>query len=62
MMPWSDHVNAIMKIFDEILAVDDSDTRNITFSDFKISLDEISLNGHTTSLAILYPNPRNSKP
>ncbi len=54
MMPRSDHVNAIMKIFDEILAVDSSDTHNISFSDFQISLEEIRLNGHVSSLRVLY--------
>lgn len=54
MMPWSDHVNAIMQIFDEILAVDSSDTFNIEFSDFEISLEKIRLNGHVSSLRILY--------
>jgi hypothetical protein len=44
MMPRSDHVNAIMAIFDELLAVDDSDTANIAFSDFEISLESIRLN------------------
>lgn len=54
MMPRSDHVNAIMQIFDEILAVDNSDTLNIYFSDFEISLENIRLNGHVSSLRILY--------
>ena len=53
-MPRSDHVNAIMQIFDEILAVDNSDTLNIYFSDFEISLENIRLNGHVSSLRILY--------
>lgn len=54
MMPRSDHVNAIMAIFDELLAVDRSDTFNITFSDFEISLTNISLHGYVTNLRILY--------
>ena len=54
MMPWSDHVNAIMAIFDELLAVDRSDTFNITFSDFHISLTDIRLHGYVTNLRILY--------
>lgn len=54
MMPRSDHVNAIMAIFDELLAVDNSDTFNITFSDFEISLEHIRLNGHVTNLRLLY--------
>ncbi len=54
MMPWSDHVNAIMSIFDELLAVDRSDTFNITFSDFEITLTSIRLHGYVTNLRILY--------
>ena len=54
MMPWSDHVNAIMAIFDELLAVDRSDTFNITFSDFEITLTNIRLHGYVTNLRILY--------
>ena len=54
MMPRSDHVNAIMAIFDELLAVDHSDTFNITFSDFEISLTNIRLHGYVTNLRILY--------
>ena len=54
MMPRSDHVNAIMAIFDELLAVDRSDTFNITFSDFEISLTSIRLHGYVTNLRILY--------
>ena len=53
-MPWSDHVEAIMAIFDELLAVDSSDTYNISFSDFEISLEDIRLNGHVSSLRLLY--------
>ena len=54
MMPWSDHVNAIMSIFDELLAVDRADTFNITFSDFEITLTSIRLHGYVTNLRILY--------
>jgi len=54
MLPWSDHVKAIMSIFDELLDVDKSDTFNIAFSDFEISLDSIKLNGYVTNLRVLY--------
>lgn len=54
MMPWSDHVAKIMAIFDELLAVDNSDTFNISFSDFQISLDSIRLRWYVTSLRLLY--------
>lgn len=61
MMPWSDHIKAIMEIFDDLLAVDNSDTFNIAFSDFEISLEEIRLNWYVTNLRILY-QWSNSKP
>ena len=54
MMPWSDHIKAIMAIFDDLLAVDNSDTFNIAFSDFEISLESIRLNWYVTNLRILY--------
>ena len=54
MMPWSDHIKAIMEIFDDLLAVDNSDTFNIAFSDFEISLESIRLNWYVTNLRILY--------
>lgn len=54
MMPWSDHIRAIMEIFDDLLAVDNSDTFNIAFSDFEISLESIRLNWYVTNLRILY--------
>jgi len=43
MMPRSDHVHAIMAIFDDLLAVDNSDTFNIAFSNFEISLENVRL-------------------
>ena len=54
MMPWSDHVNAIMAIFGDLLDVDKSDTFNIAFSNFEISLESIKLDGYVTNLRILY--------
>jgi hypothetical protein len=37
-----------------LLAVDKSDTFNISFSDFEISLENIRLNWYVTNLRILY--------
>ena len=53
-MPWSDHIEAIMAIFKDLLDVDKSDTRNITFTDFEISLEKIRLDWYVTNLRILY--------
>lgn len=54
MMPWSDHINAIMAIFWDLLDVDRSDTANIEFSNFEISLEKIKLDGYVTNLRLLY--------
>ena len=54
MIPWSDHINAIMGIFGDLLDVDKSDTFNIAFSNFEISLENIRLDGYVTNLRILY--------
>ena len=54
MMPRSDHINAIMTIFGDLLDVDKSDTFNIAFSNFEISLENIRLDGYVTNLRLLY--------
>ena len=54
MMPRSDHINAIMEIFWDLLDVDKSDTFNITFSNFEISLERIKLDWYVTNLRLLY--------
>ena len=54
MMPWSDHINAIMGIFWDLLDVDRSDTFNIAFSNFEISLEKIKLDWYVTNLKLLY--------
>ena len=54
MMPRSDHINAIMTIFGDLLDVDKSDTFNIAFSNFEISLESIRLDGYVTNLRLLY--------
>ncbi len=54
MMPWSDHIDKIMAILADLIAVDNSDTFNISFTDFQISLENIRLKWHVTSLRLLY--------
>ena len=56
-MLWSDRIQAVIEIFDTILEVDTVESRNIILSDFKISLEEISLNGYVSNLRILYDSP-----
>lgn len=60
-MPRSDHIQAVMEIFDAILGVDSAESQNIVLSDFKISLEEISVNGYVSNLRILYNSPDPSK-
>lgn len=54
MMPRSDHISAIMEIFWDLLDVDKSDTKNIDFSNFEISLNKIKLDWYVTNLRLLY--------
>ena len=54
MMPRSDHVHAIMAIFDDLLAVDNSDSFNIVFSNFEISLESVRLDWYVANLRLLY--------
>ena len=54
MMPWSDHIDAIMAIFWDLLDVDKSDTLNIAFSNFEISLENIRLDWYVTNLRLPY--------
>ena len=56
-MPRSDHIQAVIEIFDAVLNVDVAETRNIILSDFKISLNEISLRGYVSNLRVLYNSP-----
>ncbi len=54
MMPRSDHISAIMEIFWDLIDVDNSDTSNIKFSNFEISLDKIKLDWYVAGLSVLY--------
>jgi hypothetical protein len=60
-MPWSDHIQAVIEIFDAVLNVDAAETKNIVLSDFKISLEEISVKGYVSNLRILYNSPDPTK-
>ena len=61
-MPRSDHIQAVIDIFDAVLNVDTAESRNIVLSDFKISLEEISVRGYVSDLRVLYNSPTPSKP
>lgn len=60
-MPRSEHIQAVLDILREIRDVDNGGTQNIVLSDFKISLEEISLHGYVSNLRMLYYAPDTSK-
>lgn len=53
-MPWFEHIPKIINIFEDLKNVDSSSSDTIVLSDFKVSLDEISLKGTVSSLKALY--------
>jgi len=42
-MPWFEHIPKILAIFEDLKSLDASSSDTIILSDFKVSLDEISL-------------------
>ncbi|MDR0282778.1 MAG: hypothetical protein LBI53_05895 [Candidatus Peribacteria bacterium] len=56
-MPRHNYIEAIRNIFEELKDLNSEESRNIELSDFKISLEEISLRGYVTNLRILYFSP-----
>lgn len=60
-MPWSDHIKAVLDILQEIREVDATSAQSISLSDFKISLEEVSLHWYVSNLRILYFAPDTSK-
>ncbi|MDR0607281.1 MAG: hypothetical protein LBG52_02780 [Candidatus Peribacteria bacterium] len=60
-MPRSEHIKAVLEILQEINEVDSTSVQSIVLSDFKISLEEISLHGYVPNLRILYFAPETSK-
>lgn len=55
-MPWFEHIPKIIAIFDELKGVDSSANDSIELSDFKVSLNEISLKWTVSTLKVLYYN------
>lgn len=53
-MPRSDHIETIMNYLWDLVRVDKSDTFNVSFSDFELSLEKISLHWYVSSLRLLY--------
>ena len=51
---WSDHINKVIQMLEDLKAVQSTSTDSITLSDFKVSLDAISLKGQVSNLLLLY--------
>jgi len=53
-MPWSVHIPKVISIVDALQSLDGGDNGSIQLSDFKVSLDKISLRGTVSNLLLLY--------
>ena len=53
-MPRSEHIPKVIDILENIKSVDTDNNETIVLSDFKVSLDEISLKWSVTNLILLY--------
>lgn len=53
-MPWSIHIPKVISIVDALQSLDGGDSGSIQLSDFKVSLDKISLRGTVSNLLLLY--------
>ena len=54
LIPWSTYINKILEILDKVKSVEKDDENNVILSDFKVNLQELSLNGVVKSLKTLY--------
>ncbi len=55
-MSWSDYIQQVIEILDDLKNVDTDESQTIILSDFNVSLEEISLKGETSTLKALYYN------
>lgn len=53
-IPWSDHINKVIQMLEDLKGVQGSATDTITLSDFKVDLNKISLKGEVSNLLLLY--------
>ncbi len=60
-MPRFEHIPKILAIFEDLKNLDSSSSDTIILSDFKVSLDSISLKGTVSSLRALYYNSPTGK-
>jgi hypothetical protein len=58
-IPWSDHINKVIQMLENIKSVQSSNADSIVLSDFKVDLNKISLKGQVSNLLLLYySNPK----
>jgi len=55
-IPWSEHIPKIIAMLEDIKNIDTSESETIVLSDFKVSLDSISVKGKVSRLWLLYYN------
>lgn len=53
-MPWSQHIPKVIGIVDALQSIDGADGGSVKLSDFKVSLEKISLRGTVSNLLLLY--------
>jgi len=53
-MPWAERINKVIEMLNELQNLTSNQTETISLSDFKVSLDSISLRGKVSSLLLLY--------
>jgi hypothetical protein len=53
-MPWSVHIPKVISIVDALQSLDGGDNSAIQLSDFKVSLESLSLRGTVSNLGLLY--------
>lgn len=53
-IPWSDHINQVITMLENLKTIQSSATDMIALSDFTVNLDEISLKGKVSQLALIY--------
>lgn len=53
-MPWSERINKVIEMLNDLKNLTTNQSETITLSDFKVSLDSISLRGKVSSLLLLY--------
>ncbi len=53
-MPWADRISKVITMLNELKNLTSNQSETIALSDFKVSLDSISLKGNVSSLLLLY--------